>query len=216
MINIVLLGPPAVGKGTLAARLEQDFALKTLSAGELLRAEVKAGTDLGRQADDVIARGDLLPDDLVVAMIVKRMAQPDCANGVLFDGFPRTLGQAQALDAILASLGQPLTGVIELQADAATLTARFNKRVSSAIARGETPRKDDNLPAFQHRLGIYYNETVQAIPYYLKQGVLDQVDATRPLNDILHDVYSGLGVRGCRPVASPVPSQSPAQSPTPS
>ena len=216
MINLVLLGPPAVGKGTLAARLEQDFALKTLSAGDLLRAEVKAGTDLGKQADDVMKRGDLLPDHLVVEMIAKRITQPDCANGVLFDGFPRTLGQAQALDAILAGMGHPLTSAIELQADIGTLTTRFNKRVSETIARGDTPRKDDNISAFQHRIAIYYTETVQAVPYYLAQGILNQVNATGKLDDTRRDVYMDLEVRGCRPKINSVLPQLPTHTPTPS
>lgn len=215
MINLVLLGPPAVGKGTLAARLERDFGLKTLSAGDLLRAEVQAGTDLGKQADYVMKRGELLPDHLVVEMIGKRMTQPDCANGVLFDGFPRTLGQAQALDAILVGMGHPLTCAIELQADARTLTARFNKRVTETVARGEMPRKDDNLAAFQRRIAIYYTDTVQAVPYYRAQGVLNQVDATRKLEDTLLDIYKDLEVRGCRPKVNSVLLQLPTQTPTP-
>lgn len=182
MINLVLLGPPASGKGTQAKTLVKQFGLAHLSAGELLRAEISKQTPLGLSVKDAVDNGRLVPDDLVVQLIAHRIQQPDCAQGVLFDGFPRTLHQAQALDALLAGQGTPLSLVIELQADEGILVARMQQRIDEALAGGQVPRKDDNLQTLQERLKIYRNETLLVVPYYQQQGKHEAVDAV-PLPD---------------------------------
>ena len=196
MMNLVLLGPPVSGKGTQAKKLVEDFGLTHLSAGELLRSEIAAQTSLGQSIKDCVESGNLLPDDIVIGLIARRIEQPDCQRGVLFDGFPRTLNQAQALDDMLNAKGQPLSLAIELQVDESLLLNRMQARIDSMIARGETPRKDDNLQTLAHRLHIYRNETLMAVPYYQQQAKHEPIDAAPAADQVYDSIKIALQAHG--------------------
>src|SRR5437773_12221279 len=143
-MRLILLGPPGAGKGTQAQRLVAKHGLLQLSTGEMRRAAVEAGTPIGLRAKEMMARGELVPDDMVVAIVAERIEEPDARNGFILDGFPRTVPQAVALDRILKDKGQKLDGVIELKVDAGILRERIANRVREALAHGEALRPDDN------------------------------------------------------------------------
>ena len=143
-MNLVLLGPPGAGKGTQAKLLEDSRSLVKLSTGDMLRAAVAAGTELGRKAGDIMERGELVPDDLVIKLIAERIDAKGGVKGFILDGFPRTVPQAQALDRMLAGHGLALDAVIELKVDPAILLKRIEKRIAEMTARGEALRADDN------------------------------------------------------------------------
>jgi len=136
-MRLILLGPPGAGKGTQAQRLVSTYGIVQLSTGDMLRAAVAAGTPVGLRAKDIMARGELVPDDVVVAIIADRIAQPDARRGFVLDGFPRTVPQAQALDRLLAERGLELDGVVELKVDEGILLKRIENRVAEMAARGE-------------------------------------------------------------------------------
>lgn len=183
-MNVILLGPPGAGKGTQAKKLEEKYGLKQLSTGDMLRAERAAGTDLGKKVQAIMDRGDLVPDDIVIEMIEKRMAQPDCAKGVIFDGFPRTVAQAQALDSMLAARGHRLAAVIELAVDEEGLVARLHKRVADTLAAGQQPRADDTEETLRNRLQEYRNKTAPIIPYYKEKGLIKSVDGMKSIAEV--------------------------------
>lgn len=176
MINLILLGPPGAGKGTQAKRLEEKYGLKQLSTGDMLRAEIAGGTELGLKAKAIMDSGALVSDDIVIAMIARRMEQDDCQNGVIFDGFPRTVAQAQALDSMLAEKGRPLSAVVALQVDEEALVKRLNNRIQETKARGEEVRGDDNEETLRKRLQVFRDQTAPIIPYYNDKGMLQSVD----------------------------------------
>lgn len=176
MINLILLGPPGAGKGTQAKRLEDKYGLKQLSTGDMLRAEIAAGSELGLKAKSIMDAGSLVSDEIVIAMIAGRMEQADCKNGVIFDGFPRTVAQAVALDQMLGDKGRPLSAVIELKVDEEALVRRLNNRIAETKARGEPVRGDDNEEILRKRLQVFREQTAPIIPYYKDQGMLQSVD----------------------------------------
>lgn len=176
MINLILLGPPGAGKGTQAKRLEDKYGLKQLSTGDMLRAEIAAGSELGLKAKSIMDAGSLVSDEIVIAMIAGRMEQADCKNGVIFDGFPRTVAQAVALDQMLGDKGRPLSAVIELKVDEEALVRRLNNRIAETKARGEPVRGDDNEETLRKRLQVFREQTAPIIPYYKDQGMLQSVD----------------------------------------
>ncbi len=176
MINLILLGPPGAGKGTQAKRLEDKYGLKQLSTGDMLRAEIASGSALGLKAKAIMDSGALVSDEIVIAMIASRIEQDDCKNGVIFDGFPRTVAQAQALDAMLADKGRPLSAVVELKVDEEALVARLNNRIAETKARGEEVRGDDNAETLRKRLQVFRDQTAPIIPYYKDKGMLQSVD----------------------------------------
>lgn len=176
MINLILLGPPGAGKGTQAKRLEDKYGLKQLSTGDMLRAEIAAGSELGLKAKLIMDSGSLVSDDIVIAMIASRMEQADCKNGVIFDGFPRTVAQAEALDAMLEQRGRPLSAVIELKVDEEALVKRLNNRIAETRARGEPVRGDDNEETLRKRLQVFREQTAPIIPYYKAKNMLQSVD----------------------------------------
>jgi adenylate kinase len=175
-MNLILLGPPGAGKGTQAREITARRGLVQLSTGEMLRAAVKAGTPVGLQAKDVMARGGLVTDAIVIGIIEDRIAEPDCAKGFILDGFPRTLQQAAALDALLGAKGKRLDAVIELKVDDGALLARVENRVRETLAAGGTVRADDNAEALRTRLLAYYRETAPLIGYYFAKGNLRSID----------------------------------------
>jgi adenylate kinase len=183
-MNLILLGPPGAGKGTQAEALAKRRSLIQLSTGDMLRAAVKAGTPIGRQAEAVMKSGGLVSDEIVIGIIADRIDQPDCANGFILDGFPRTLKQAAALDALLASRGKSLDAVVELKVDDTVLLSRIEKRASDTLAAGGTVRADDNADALKTRLMAYYRETAPLLGYYFAKGKLRSIDGMAAINDV--------------------------------
>ncbi|MES2969275.1 MAG: adenylate kinase [Pseudomonadota bacterium] len=203
---LILLGPPGAGKGTQARMLEEDFGLVQLSTGDLLRAAVAAGTDAGKKAKSVMDAGQLVSDDIVLAILKERMTQGDVAKGVILDGFPRTDGQAAALDALLSATGQKVTAAISLEVDDEAMVGRVSGRYTCA-ACGEgyhdefkqpavagvcdkcggtafKRRADDNAGTVRERLKAYHAQTAPLIAYYEGRGVLERIDAMGPIADI--------------------------------
>jgi len=183
-MRLILLGPPGAGKGTQAQRLVEQHGIVQLSTGDMLRAAVKAGTPVGRKAKDIMARGDLCPDDVVVAIVSDRVDQPDASKGFILDGFPRTVAQAEALDRLLHAKGQDLDAVIELKVDPAVLLRRIEKRIADAKARGDSVRADDTPEVLKKRLDAYQTQTAPLIDYYGKKGALRTVDGMAPIPEV--------------------------------
>ncbi len=176
MINLILLGPPGAGKGTQAKRLEEKYGLKQLSTGDMLRAEMAAGSPLGLKVKAIVDSGSLVTDEIMIEMIANRIEQLDCKNGVIFDGFPRTVAQAEALDKMLDEKGRPLSAVIELKVDEEALVKRLNNRIAETRARGEAVRGDDNEETLRKRLQVFREQTAPIIPYYDSRDMLQSVD----------------------------------------
>jgi len=204
-MNVILLGPPGAGKGTQAKRTAAAFGLKHLSSGDILRAERKAGTELGRKAQSYMDRGALVPDELVVAMMADHIARPDAAKGVLLDGFPRTRAQAEALDRELARMGNRIDLVIDLAVPdddvAGRLTGRRSCPKCGAVyhIRFHPPktdgmcdggcgalvvREDDKEAVVRQRLKTYHEQTEPLIAYYREKGLLRQVDGSRSVDQV--------------------------------
>ena len=175
-MRLVLFGAPGAGKGTQAQRLVEKHGIVQLSTGEMLRAAVRAGTPVGRRAKDIMDHGGLVPDEVVIAIVSDRIDEPDAHNGFVLDGFPRTVAQAQALDAMLTQKGATLDAVIKLKVDESILLKRITTRVAEMKARGEAVRADDNATALQKRLHAYRAQTAPVIDYYAKKGLLHSVD----------------------------------------
>ena len=175
-MRIVLLGPPGSGKGTQAALLADALGVPAVSTGELFRAHVAAGTELGRTAAALAAAGDLVPDDVTTAMLVERLAQPDCRDGYLLDGFPRTMGQAERLRSELTAQGSRLDAVLELDvADAELIRRMATRRV---LVDGAWVVRDDDRPeTVRHRLEVYRAQTIPLVEFYAAEGIVRRVDA---------------------------------------
>jgi len=181
-MNIILLGPPGAGKGTQAKVLVDGHGLVQLSTGDMLRAAVASGSELGQEAKSVMDAGKLMPDDIMVQIISDRISEPDCENGFILDGFPRTTAQAEALDRMLAEKGLPLDHVIEISVKDSVLIDRINTRVA------QTPeaerRDDDNEETLKHRLEVYHEQTAPILPYYEGLGMLKMVDGMKPIDEV--------------------------------
>jgi adenylate kinase len=191
-MRLILLGPPGAGKGTQAQRLVKKHGIVQLSTGDMLRAAVGAGTSIGQRAKDIMARGELVPDDVVVAIVADRIDQPDAKKGFILDGFPRTVPQAVALDRMLAAKGLKLDGVIELKVDAGILHKRIANRVAESSARGEALRPDDNPEVLRTRIEAYRAQTAPLVDYYRWQGVLKSVNGMAPISEVAAAIDSVL------------------------
>src|SRR5215213_9426980 len=183
-MRLILLGPPGAGKGTQAQRLVAKHGIVQLSTGDMLRAAVAAGTPVGTRAKDIMDRGELVPDDVVVAIVSDRIDQPDAKNGFILDGCPRTVAQAEALDRMLRDKGMKLDGVVELKVDEGSLIKRIESRIKQTLARGEALRKDDDPEVLKTRLEAYRRQTAPLIEYYRDKGLLRAVDGMAPIDDV--------------------------------
>jgi adenylate kinase len=209
-MNIILLGPPGSGKGTQAKRIEQTHGIVQLSTGDMLRAEIASDSALGRRVKGIMDAGELVPDDIIITLIRGRIGKPDCRNGFILDGFPRTLPQAQALDRMLDQNHLRLDAVIEFEVDEAALVDRLAGRFSctqcgaSYHERDRRPRvegvcdvcggcefvcrADDRPETVKARLGVYHRQTAPILPYYRKQGILQQVDGMAEIDEVTRQI----------------------------
>jgi adenylate kinase len=180
-MNLILFGPPGAGKGTQAKILQEEFGLPQLSTGDMLRAAVKAGTRLGQKCKPIMELGHLVPDDIVIGIIGERLDAPDCAKGAIFDGFPRTIAQAEALDRMLAARGTPIDAVIELKVDDEAMIGRVESRIRENPG---SARPDDNPETLRERLAVYHKNTAPLLDYYRAQGKLVSVDGMAPIQEV--------------------------------
>ncbi len=216
--RLILLGPPGAGKGTQAQRLTEQRGLPQLSTGDMLRAAVKAGTEIGREAEAIMKRGDLVTDSVVVSIIGERIDQPDAKNGFVLDGFPRNPAQAAALDEMLAKRGLKLDFVIEMKVDDSALIERITGRFTCAKCGtgyhdrfkptkvpgvcdscGSTEfvrRADDKAETVKSRLDVYHAQTAPLLPYYGAKGILHEVDGMAEMDEVTRQIGNVLDGRG--------------------
>jgi adenylate kinase len=186
MMNIILFGAPGAGKGTQAQHIVDRHGVVQLSTGDMLRAAIAAGSELGLQAKSLMDEGKLVPDDVIIGMIADRMNDEDCKNGVILDGFPRTIAQAKALDAMFAAGHIQLDQVIEIQVDEAALFARIENR---AAEPGDA-RSDDTAEVLEQRLKVYHENTAPVLPYYRDKGQLNIVDGMQSIEEVAAQIES--------------------------
>jgi adenylate kinase len=183
-MRLILLGPPGAGKGTQAQRLVEKYGIVQLSTGDMLRAAVAAGTPIGLKAKEIMARGELVPDAVVVGIVADRIEQPDARNGFILDGFPRTVPQAQALDRMLEEKGLALEAVIELRVNEEILLERVERRVREMTARGEPLRADDNPDVLKKRLDAYRAQTAPLVAFYASTGLLRTLNGMASIDEV--------------------------------
>jgi adenylate kinase len=192
---LILFGPPGAGKGTQAKILQDRLGLVQLSTGDMLRAAVAAGTELGKQCKTVMDRGNLVPDEVVIGIIAERLDKPDCAKGAIFDGFPRTVAQARALDAMLLGRHSRIDSVIELQVDDEAMVGRMESRIRENPGAA---RADDTPETLRNRLAVYHKNTAPLLDFYRKQGKLVSIDGMAPIaqvSEAVRKVLEGLKAR---------------------
>ncbi len=191
-MRLIFLGPPGAGKGTQAARIVAKHGIPQLSTGDMLRAAVAAQTPVGVKAKAVMDAGGLVSDEIVIGIVADRIDEADCKKGFILDGFPRTLAQAEALDAMLASKHLELDTVLELKVDQTKLVDRIVKRAEEAKAAGQPVRKDDDPEVFKTRLEAYNRDTAVVSPYYAKRGQVIEIDGMQPVDDVTAAIEKAL------------------------
>jgi adenylate kinase len=192
-MNIILLGPPGAGKGTQAGLLVEERDMVQLSTGDMLRAAKTSGTEMGKRVAEVMDRGDLVTDEIVIGLIREKLEGGESSGGYIFDGFPRTLAQADALGALLDELGQSLDAVVEMQVDDDVLVQRILGRAEEARAAGQPVRADDNEESLRIRLMAYYKQTAPLIGYYHAKGQLQAVDGLGQIAEVAAEIKGVLG-----------------------
>ncbi len=215
MPNLILLGPPGAGKGTQAKLVQDKYKIVQLSTGDMLRAEVAAGSELGRKAKAIMEKGELVPDELIIKMIEGRIAKPDCKNGFILDGFPRTIPQAEALDTMLKAAGLKIDHVVEMRVDDEAMVSRITGRFACAKCGAGyhdtlqapktkgvcdkcggsefTRRADDNAETVRSRLKAYHAQTAPIAGHYRKKGNLKGVDGMAPIPEVTRQIAAILG-----------------------
>lgn len=189
---LILLGPPGCGKGTQAQRIQETHGIVQLSTGDMLRAAVASGSEIGQRAKAIMERGDLVPDEVVIGIIADRIGEADCAKGFILDGFPRTVAQAEALDEMLHRKGRKIDHVIEFVVDEQALFDRIEGRAAEA---GEA-RADDNADVLRNRLKTYHDQTAPIIPHYRDKGMLEQIDGMADIDGVTAQIEAILGSSG--------------------
>jgi adenylate kinase len=192
-MNIILFGPPGAGKGTQAQILKDILGVPQLSTGDMLRAAVNAGTDLGKKAEKIMSAGGLVSDDIIIGMISERISKKDCDKGFMLDGFPRTVAQAEALDKMLSVKSKKIDVVIEIQVPDSELKNRVIKRAEETIAKGEKPRSDDNLETFTKRLETYWKQTAPVLPYYKAKNLHKSINGMKSISAVTEDIKKLIG-----------------------
>jgi adenylate kinase len=210
-MNLLLYGAPGSGKGTQANMLRSRFGIPHIATGDMLRAEIERGTDLGRQAQPLLAAGGYVPDDIMIGMIHHRLRQPDCAKGFILDGFPRTIPQAEALDVLMQELGRSFDRVLYLRVETSELLRRLSGRlVCPACQRTYPPgaetctadgtrlvqREDDKQEAVQPRIEIYLKKTIPVLDHYRSEDLVSEIDGRGSIEDISSQVLSAIGQNG--------------------
>jgi adenylate kinase len=210
-VNLLLYGAPGSGKGTQANMLRSRFGIPHIATGDMLRAEIQRGTELGLQAQPILAQGGYVPDDIMIGMIRDRLKRPDCANGFVLDGFPRTIPQAQALDTLMHELGKRFDRVLYLKVETPELLRRLSGRlVCPACQRtyqpgtekckvDDTPlvqREDDMQEAVKPRIEIYLNKTIPVLDHYRGDGLVSEIDGRGTIDDITSQVLAAIGQKG--------------------
>ncbi len=183
-MRLILLGPPGAGKGTQAQRLIDRYATPQLSTGDMLRAAVAAGTETGRRAQAVIDAGQLVSDEIVNGIVAERLDEADARKGFVLDGYPRTIPQAEALDAMLRDRGVKIDAVIEFKVDENALVSRIEKRAAETAAAGKPVRKDDKPEVFHRRLEEFKAATAAVGPYYRERGLLHSIDGMASIEEV--------------------------------
>ena len=192
-MNLILFGPPGAGKGTQAKILQDEWRLPQLSTGDMLRAAIAAGSELGKRCKALMDRGDLVPDEVVVGIIAERLDRPDCAAGAVFDGFPRTVPQAEALDKMLAGRGSKIDAAIALKVDDEAMVGRMESRVRDNPA---SARADDNPETLKNRLVVYHRNTAPLLAFYDGLGKLKTVDGMAPVAQVAQEIRAILSSIG--------------------
>jgi adenylate kinase len=197
-MRLILLGPPGAGKGTQAQRLVERHGIPQLSTGDMLRAAVANGTEVGKRAKAVMDAGELVSDTIVNQIVSDRIDEPDCRKGFILDGFPRTVPQAEALTEMLRQKGQQLDAVIELKVDESALVKRMERRVADTLASGGSVRADDNAEAFRKRLSEYREKTAPLSAYYAGTGELRVIDGMADMDAVTADIENVLSEAAAR------------------
>lgn len=192
-MRLIIMGPPGAGKGTQAAFIAERYGIPAISTGDIFRANIKNGTELGRKVQDILAGGGYVPDEVTNAIVRDRLLQDDAVNGFLLDGYPRTTGQVEALDEMLADQGTSLDAVLELTADTDEVVARLLKRAQ------DQGRADDTEDVIRRRLAVYHEETAPLAAVYGERGLLRRVDGMGPVEEVTARVEQALG-RGAEPL----------------